>query len=166
MNDRASVEVQELFQRHYLPLVRLAMRLLDDQPSAEDVVQEVFMRLMRAPVDLDDPPVYLRRAVVNGCRSALRRRRVARAFLRRSSSGPDAVAADVDTLHREDRDRMLTAIRRLPRRQREVIVLRYYEDLPVAAIATILAISAGAVSSALNRALSALATVSEVRRDR
>lgn len=166
MSDRASDDVRELFREHYLPLVRLAMRLVDDQASAEDVVQDVFMRLMRAPVDLDDPPVYLRRAVVNGCRSALRRRRVARAFLRRSSSGPDAPASDADTLHREERDQVLTAIRRLPPRQREVVVLRFYEGLPVAGIAAVLNISPGAVSSALNRALSALATVSEVRRDR
>lgn len=145
--ERVGGDVRELFRQHYLGLVRLAMRLVDDQDTAEDLVQEVFLALSRNPVDPDDPYGYLRAAVLNRSRSALRRRRVARAF----------------SLGRADRDRMLVAIARLPRRQREAVVLRYYEDLGVTEIAAALGISAGAVSSALNRAHATLAATMEDR---
>jgi RNA polymerase sigma factor (sigma-70 family) len=146
-----SPAVESLYDRHYLALVRLARNLVDDLDSAEDVVQDVFAGLKQLP---DDPLSYLRVAVVNRARSALRRRKVARAFLLRSGRPDDAEAADADVLRR----RLLTLIDRLPQRQREVVVLRYYEDLAVADIARVLRISPGAVSSSLARALDTLET--------
>jgi RNA polymerase sigma factor (sigma-70 family) len=148
--------VAELFSVHYAALVRLAVQLVDDQGSAEDVVQDVFAGL--DPSRLDDPERYLRRAVVNRARSALRRRRVARAFAGRASRIELVDAADAETVRSAERERMLAAIGRLPRRQREAVVLRYYEDLPVAEIARVLDVSPAAVSSALTRALATLAT--------
>lgn len=161
--ERVGGDVRELFRQHYLGLVRLAMRLVDDQDTAEDLVQDVFLALSRNPVDPDDPYGYLRAAVLNRSRSALRRRRVARAFsLGRAGRRVDE-PADAPALRRADRDRMLVAIARLPRRQREAVVLRYYEDLGVTEIAGALGISAGAVSSALNRAHATLAATMEDR---
>ena len=160
--ERAGADVPELFRLHYLGLVRLAMRLVDDQESAEDLVQDVFAGLARRPLALDDPIRYLRTAVVN------RPARCCAAAGSRARSGPGARAdagepADEPTVQRVDRQQMLAAIARLPHRQREVVVLRYYEDLPVAQIAEILETTPGAVSSALNRALPTLASIMEDR---
>jgi RNA polymerase sigma factor (sigma-70 family) len=155
-----SNDAGDLFARHYLGLVRLAVRLVDDQQTAEDVVQDVFaLFARRRGDDVAEPLAYLRRAVVNRCRSVMRRRRVARAFSSHPRTAENAEAADAGTLRNVERQRMLAAIRRLPARQREVIVLRFYEDLAVSDIGAALGISAGAVSSALNRALSALAAM-------
>jgi RNA polymerase sigma factor (sigma-70 family) len=164
-SDRAAADadVRALFEAHYLALVRLAMRLVDDQDSAEDLVQDVFAALWRQPLRMDDPLAYLRRAVVNRSRSVLRRRGVARAFLRdhtgRHAGEPVAEAADGPALRGAARSRMLASIAKLPRRQREVVVLHYYEDLTVAQIATLLRVSPGVVSSALHRAHSRLASI-------
>jgi RNA polymerase sigma factor (sigma-70 family) len=152
----AAIDVPALFAEHYLALVRLAMRLVDDQDSAEDLVQDVFAAL---PARLDDAPRYLRTAVVNRARSALRRRRVVRAFWARGHRMESIESADEPSLRRADRDRMLAAIGRLPQRQREVVVLRYYEELGVAEVAAVLKTSPGSVSSALSRAMSALAAM-------
>lgn len=149
----------DLFAGHYLGLVRLAMRLVDDRPTAEDVVQDAFAHFpTRDRVDkVVDPLAYLRRSVLNGSRSAVRRRRVARTFALRTRTPETVEPAHEAALYVEHRQLMLTAIQRLPRRQREVIVLRFYEDLTVTDIAAVLNTSPGAVSSALNRALAALA---------
>jgi RNA polymerase sigma factor (sigma-70 family) len=151
----ATRDVQALYERHYLSLVRLAMHLVDDLESAEDVVQDVFAALPRQVVS-GDALRYLQRAVVNRARSALRRRRVARAFLIQSSPLDDVEPADADALRIDRRRAVLTAIAGLPQRQREVVVLRYYEDLSVAEIAELLDILPGAVSSSLTRALGTL----------
>ena len=150
------LDFARLHERHYLPLVRLAAQLVDDLDTAEDVVQDVFTALtgQRMP---EDPLRYLRTAVVNRARSTLRRRRTARTFLR-SAGTVEALdeAADASVLRTEFGQRLLALVDTLPSRQREVVVLRYYEDLAVAEIASVLGIRAGAVSSALDRALNTL----------
>jgi RNA polymerase sigma-70 factor (sigma-E family) len=165
VDGRAQSGVQELFRRHYLGLVRLAMRLVDDQETAEDLVQDVFVALARHRETLDEPERYLRHAVVNRCRSLLRRRKVAQAFAARRRPAELVAGSEEIVEHHGDRRRMLAAIATLPIRQREVIVLRYYEDLSVAQIAATLNVSPGAVSSALNRALAALAPIIEVNHE-
>jgi RNA polymerase sigma factor (sigma-70 family) len=157
-----SVEIQQLFGQHYLALVRLAMRLVDDQETAEDLVQDVFASLPRRfPATTTDPFAYLRAAVVNRSRSALRRRMVARAFWSHQVVEEVGEPAEQSTIRHAEREQLLQAISRLPRRQREVVVLRFYEDLPVGEIATVLKASPGSVSSALNRALAALSSMKE-----
>lgn len=148
--------VEELFAQHYVPLVRLAAQLVDDPESAEDVVQDVFAAL--DPARVTDPLPYLRRAVVNRSRSMLRRRRTARVFAARSSRMELVESADSGAVRTAERTRMLAAIDTLPQRQREAVVLRYYEDLPVAEIAHTLGTTPSAISSALTRALDTLAT--------
>ncbi len=145
-----------LHERYYLPLVRLAAQLVDDLDSAEDVVQDVFMALAGQAMP-DDALRYLRTAVINRSRSTLRRRRTARTYLRSVGAG-QAVdeSADAPLLRSESGRRLLAIVDTLPLRQREVVVLRFYEDLAVAEIASVLGIRAGAVSSALDRALKTL----------
>lgn len=145
---------ESLYSLHYVGLVRLAVQLVDDLETAEDVVQDVFAAWPSRPPD--DPLRYLRTAVVNRSRSALRRRRTVRA---NPPAAPGEVeSADVGVLRGERTRLVLARVDELPRRQREVVILRFYEDLSISEIGAVLDIRAGAVSSALNRALATLAT--------
>jgi RNA polymerase sigma factor (sigma-70 family) len=155
----SGVDVQALFSEHYLHLVRLAASLVDDQDTAEDVVQDVFAALQRVRrPDLAQPEHYLVTAVMNRCRSVLRRRKTARStvFPRQRV---DSEAADAPALQRAEHDRVRAAIRQLPRRQREVVVLRYFEDMDITQIAAVLRIKNTAVSASLNRAVMSLRRV-------
>jgi RNA polymerase sigma-70 factor (sigma-E family) len=150
--------VSELFVTHAVGMVRLALLLVGDQQSAEDVVQDAFIGLLRAVPGLRDQAKalpYLRTAVVNGSRSVLRARR--RARLRRVQHEPPVWSAEAAALAGEDRRAVLTAVAALPRRAREVLALRYYLDLPDQEIAAILGVSRGTVSSTVSRALASLA---------
>jgi len=154
-DETPSFEALYLTQR--LAMVRLAILLVDDLPSAEDVVQDAFAALHTRWAQLRDPHAaagYLRTSVVNGARSTLRRRRTARGYV-----PPPELAepgADDAVLLAEEHREVLAALRRLPRRQREVLVLRYWSDLSEVQIAQTLGISTGAVKSAASRGLDAL----------
>ncbi|MFH8336831.1 SigE family RNA polymerase sigma factor [Streptomyces sp. AM6-12] len=150
--------IEELYHHRRLPLVRLAVLLVDDLPTAEDVVQDAFTALLRRHgrrlSALDDPEAYLRTSVVNAARSVLRRRRTVRAH----TPAPEghAPAPEEDVLIHEDHREVLAALRTLTRRQREVLVLRYWSHLTEAEIAATLGLSRGAVKSTASRALDAL----------
>lgn len=155
--DATADVVTSLFRAHGLQLLRMAMLLTGDRATAEDVVQDAFLGLHRALPRLSDDgriPGYLRVSVVNGCRSALRARR--RAALTRMPDAQPAGSAESAVLAGEDRRAVINALARLPVRTREVIVLRYYLDLPQAEIAAVLGISRGTVSSTISRALDRL----------
>lgn len=145
-----------LYAGHYTGLVRLAVLLLRDQGLAEDVVQDSFVAVHAQwrRIDPGSAPAYLRRTVVNRCRSALRHRSVVARH--RPEPLPDAAAADEAVLRRERRDAVLDALALLPTRQREVLVLRHYLDLTEREIAHTLNISQGAVKSHASRASAAL----------
>lgn len=150
--------VGSLYQTHAIALVRTAKLLVRDQPSAEDVVHDAFLGLYRALPRLKDPDQllpYLRAAVINRSRSVLRSRR--QALLRRVQHEPPASSAESAALTHEDHRQVLAAVGRLPRRSREVLVLRYFLDLPDQEIAAALRISRGTVSSTASRALASLA---------
>ncbi|MGW6930015.1 RNA polymerase sigma factor [Lentzea sp. NPDC054927] len=146
------MRVQELFDQHYLGLVRIAASVVGDRETAEDVVQDVFAAL---PSNMDNPRGYLTTAVFNKSRSVLRRRKVALRY-RVVPDQPPAESADQHALRADERERVLAAIRGLPDRQRQVVVLRYLEDLPPAEVADLLGISKEAVASSLNRAMDSL----------
>lgn len=160
--DGGSHGVSVLFRERHAELVRLAVLLVGDRPSAEDIVQDVFARLClhdRLPGG-DGSLAYVRAAVLNGCRSALRRRAVARRF--GNSSDPLARAATQESAEHEailaeDRRQVLAALAALPPRRREVLVLRYWLGLTEAEIAAVLGISTGTVKSTAARGLAALA---------
>lgn len=157
-HQRAGTEhlVTDLFRAHSPALVRLALLLVGDQQSAEDVVQDAFIGLHRARLREQDKALpYLRVAVVNGCRSVHRARRRAAAF--RPHHEPPVWSAESAAIVNEDRREVLAAVAKLPRRPREVLALRYYLGLAETEIATILGISRGTVSSTVSRGLAALA---------
>jgi RNA polymerase sigma-70 factor (sigma-E family) len=154
--------VTDLFREHHLELVRLAVLMTGDLATAEDVVQDAFEHLHRSWRRLREPGsglAYARTSVVNGCRMAHRRTAVARRYAPRLASrdagGPDAAAAMADE------SEMMAALRALPRRQREVLVLRYYADLDIAEIAATLRIGPSAVRSTISRGLAGLARALE-----
>ncbi|WP_326760159.1 SigE family RNA polymerase sigma factor [Streptomyces phaeochromogenes] len=150
--------IDELYSHRRLDLVRLALLLVDDLPTAEDVVQDVFAALYRRHGErlagLDNPDAYLRTSVVNTSRSVLRRRRTVRAHVpERQGHAP---SAEEPVLLREEHGEVIAALHRLTRRQREVLVLRYWSHLSEAQIADTLGLSRGAVKSTASRALAAL----------
>ncbi|HEY2126909.1 MAG TPA: sigma-70 family RNA polymerase sigma factor [Streptosporangiaceae bacterium] len=154
--------VTGVFRSHHAELVRLAVLLLGDRPSAEDVVQDVFTRLCgRDLLPAGDGAVaYVRAAVLNRCRSALRRRALARRIgAGRDLPGWEASQHSVEheVILAEDRRQVLAALAGLPRRRREVLVLRYWLGLPEAEIAQMLGIRPGTVKSTAARGLAALA---------
>ena len=159
------VAIAELYQGHWHRLVRLAWLLLRDQLAAEDVVQDAFVATHRSWSAIrDDGRVvgYLQTAVVNGCRSVQRHNVVVDRQNVREAAAADAIgrgshgSAETEALHTTERDAVLHALRTLPSRQREVLVLRYYSDLSEAQIAHALEISPGAVKTHAHRGLTAL----------
>jgi RNA polymerase sigma-70 factor (sigma-E family) len=149
-------EVTALYEAHALSLTRLAYVMLGDRPAAEDVVQEAFLGLYRRWSQLRDTasaPGYLRTSVLNGCRMVLRSR------TRRDDCPAGELpweSAEATALVGEEHRYLLLAIRALPPRQRETLVLRYYLDLSEAEIARSMGIRRGTVKSATSRALAAL----------
>ncbi|WP_328471667.1 SigE family RNA polymerase sigma factor [Actinoplanes sp. NBC_00393] len=141
------------FQDSGRHLVRLAYLLVGDLADAEDVAQEVLEELYRRWADIreDTAMAYARTAVVNRSRSMLRRRAVARRFAPFLAEREQTAAAPLE-------DRWLwDLVQELPRRQREVVVLRYWCDLGEAEIARVLGVSAGTVKSSASRARARLA---------
>jgi RNA polymerase sigma-70 factor (sigma-E family) len=152
----AEAAVGALYRAQAVGLIRLAYLVLGDRAAAEDVVQDAFCGLYRNWGRLADPSgalPYLRSSVLNGCRSALRRRALGR---RVTMYQPPTGSAEAAVLSREERQEVLRAVRRLPDRQREALVLRFYLDLPDPEIARIMGIRPGTVRSATHRALKAL----------
>lgn len=149
--------VASLFRAHGLSLIRLAVLLVGDQATAEDVVQDAFLGFHRALPRLREPDKalsYLRASVVNGCRSVQRAR--GRALARRVEHEPPVWSAESAVIAEHDRREVLAAVARLPVRAREIMALRYYLDLPQDEIAALLGVSRGTVSSTISRALTAL----------
>ena len=149
--------VTELYSLHYRALVRLAVLLVRDVPTAEDVVQDSFVAMhdgWQRLRDADSALAYLRQAVLNRSRSVLRHRTVVDKNLQKAP--PDMPSAEHGALVLLERSAVVAALRGLPERQREAIVLRYYADLSEAEIATAMHISRGAVKSHTARGMSAL----------
>jgi RNA polymerase sigma-70 factor (sigma-E family) len=147
----------DLYRDHRLRLVRLAVLLVDDPGTAEDVVQEAFTGLHRHWAGLRDEAAalgYLRAAVVNGSRSVLRRRRTARDYV--PPHQVNARSAESLALLSAEHQAVVDALGTLPPRQREVLVLRYYGGLSEAEIAEATGISRGTVKSTASRALDAV----------
>lgn len=149
-----------LFRTHGLAMVRLALMMVGDQATAEDVVQDTFVALHRALPRLHKRGAevtvgYLRVSVVNGCRSVQRARRRP-ALLAGGQHDPPVWSAEAAVIAAEDRRSVLSALARLPRRAREIVVLRYFLDLTQAEIAQTLGVSRGTVASTLSRSLDRL----------
>ena len=157
----------DLYAAHWVGLVRLAALLLRDRSRAEEVVQDAFVaaypRLARLREE-GTALAYLRRSVVNGCRSGFRRHGVEERYLTSVKGSADAPgrasgdSAETTALRHRDDAALLDAVHRLPQRQREVVVLRYYSDLSEQQIADALGIAPGSVKAHAHRALTTLRT--------
>ena len=159
----ADSALEQLYAAHWRGLVRLAVLLLHDQGAAEEVVQDAFVAMHGRWRSLRDPSkalAYLRQSVVNRCRSALRHRGVVERYVARqrpAATPADAAdSADVPTLAGDRRNAVLDALRALPTRQREVLVLRHYLELSETEIAETLALSRGSVKVHASRGSAAL----------
>jgi RNA polymerase sigma-70 factor (sigma-E family) len=154
--DRA---VTAIYREHYRSLVRLALLLVADVATAEDVVQDSFVAMHDGWRRLRDPDKglsYLRQAVVNRSRSVLRRRGVAERHA--PSPAPHMPSAEHSAFALLDRSQVIAALNTLPSRQREVLILKFYADLGGPQIAAALGISQGAVKSHTSRAMAAMRT--------
>ncbi|MFE1872891.1 SigE family RNA polymerase sigma factor [Streptomyces sp. NPDC059496] len=150
------------YQAHYRSLLGLAALLLDDTASCEDVVQEAFIRVHSARNrvrDREKTLAYLRQTVVNLSRSALRRRILGLKLL--SKPMPDMASAEEGAYDQLERDDLIKAMRGLQRRQREVLVLRYFADMTEVQVAETLGISLGSVKAYGSRGIAALRVAME-----
>ena len=154
MNSKDREQFREFMVSRWPELVRLGYALTGDRWLAEDLAQTaladactVWWRVRRA----DDPDAYVRRILINASNRRFRRRRPAE----QARGLPEAPLADPAVLAGQRSD-LMTALRALPRRQRAVIVLRYWADLSDAQVAALLGCSEGTVRSQAWRALAKL----------
>jgi RNA polymerase sigma-70 factor (sigma-E family) len=150
-----------LYRAHTPAALRLAYLLTGNRALAEDVVHDAFIKVASRIRQLRDPDAfgaYYRAAVVNHVRSAGRRASVAHRYLEREvrGTGHHAIETGPDT---ETREQLWQAMQRLPERQREAIVCRYYLDLSERETADALRCPPGTVKSSLSRGLDALRAV-------
>jgi len=140
----AADSLEQLYRKEQKSLRSLAWMILGDRAGAEDAVQECFTRLgLRTLSDIDNPAAYLRTSVVNECRSMLRSRK----RFGRFSSAPEGLHLESHLSEFHD------ALLKLSPRRRTAVVLRYWCDLPVVEIASLMGSRPSTVSSLLNRAL-------------
>jgi RNA polymerase sigma-70 factor (sigma-E family) len=154
-----------MYTTEYRSLVRMSVVLVGDVGTAEEVVQESFVAMYGAWCrlrDIDRAVSYLRRSVVNRSRSVLRRRIVADRHAPKHE--PDMPSAEQGAITQLERRAVIAALRSLPARQREAVMLRYYLDLSEEEVASAMKISRGAVKSHTARAKAALRSVLELER--
>lgn len=150
-------QVIDLYAEHHDSLVRFASLVAPENGMAEDLVQEAFVRLYKSwgnIRDRDKVPAYLRSTIANLARG--RGRRLVVASRHRPAPSPDAASAEEGVLRLENQSEVVTMLRRLPTRQRECLVLRYYEGQTESEIAATLGISIGSVRTHTTRGMAAL----------
>ncbi len=150
-------QVVELYDTHHDALVRFAALVAPEDSMAEDLVQEAFVRLYRSWRRIREPdkvPAYLRSTVANLARG--RGRRLSVAQRHRPSLPPNAASAEEGALRTETSNEVVAQLRHLPARQRECLVLRYYQGLTESEIAATLGISIGSVRTHISRGMAAM----------
>lgn len=155
-------DLARLVERHHSPLVGYLYRMTDgDRALAEDLVQETFVRLIQHIAQYQYPRPF--KAWLYQIATNITRDHFKRADTRRAADFPDdderlgAVEAPEEILMiADDERRLATALRRLPDHQREVVILRYQQELSLAEIADALNIPVGTVKSRLSLGLTRL----------
>lgn len=150
-------EVLAVYRAHHGELVRFATFVAPENGMAEDLVHEAFVKLYGAWRRIDDPARiggYLRTTILNLARGRARHLGVVRR--NRPDPRPEMASAESGAMRNEDRDQVVTALRRLSERQRACLVLRHYEDRSESEIAEILGISIGSVRTHVHRGMAAL----------
>ena len=159
--------VSTLYAVHWRPMVRLAWLFVHDDLLAEEIAQDAFVSLHRKWNDVREGrgAAYLRQCVVNGARSALRHHKVEQRYLEstRARGRLHVASAEDEAMSVTGTDELFGRLQRLPDRQREVLVLRYFLDLSEAQIAETLGIAPGSVKAHAHRGLAALRTQMEER---
>jgi RNA polymerase sigma factor (sigma-70 family) len=153
----ADTFVEAMYQEHAVGLVRLVRLFVDDRNAAEDLVQEAFIRLARSAHRIQDPrkaAAYLRSIVLNLARDNNRRGLVSLRH-RLPLDDQQASVEDSVTLAEEHRQ-VIDALRSLPHRQRDCLILRYYDELGIDDIASTLGISRNSAKTHLTRGMRAL----------
>ncbi len=153
----AAAGTAALFAEHHTRMLRVASVLLADPAQAEDVVQDAYVSVYSAWGRIRDPEAavgYLHRSVVNGARSRMRRRLVAQKH--QPGPLPDTASAEDVALAGSAGQPLVRALRQLPRREREVVLLRYYLDLSERQTAEALGLRPGSVKAYGSRGLAAL----------
>jgi RNA polymerase sigma factor (sigma-70 family) len=158
------VDLDALFREHATPLLRLAVVLTGDRSLAEELVQEAFLRMQRSssPPAIGCEQAYLRRTIINLSHGHHRHLRVIRS--RPPAPPGHEPPAEFDAVRRDSQRQVVAAVRALPDRQRDCVVLRFYAELSDTEIADALGISAGSVKTHLHRARASLATRLEALR--
>jgi RNA polymerase sigma-70 factor (sigma-E family) len=149
--------LERLYASEAATLVRLARFFVDDRSAAEDLVQEAFIRLSASRRRLREEAAaaaYLRAIVLNLARD--HNRRGLMSLRHRPPVDPDDAPVEDQVADREDARLLVAALRELPGRQRDCIVLRYYLELPVPEVAGTLGLSVNSVKTHLQRGLRAL----------
>ena len=150
-------DLARLYELHAARLVGMIWVFLGDRQSAEDVVQDTFMRVSRRWSGIRDrgaAPAYLRATAFNLARSRLRHRVVVRRY---RPEGPGVAASAEDrTMLRADQQEVAAALQTLPGRQRACLILRYYEDMTDVQIADDLGLSPSSVKTHIARGLAAV----------
>ena len=139
------VTFSELYSLEFVPLVRLATLMTGNAEAARDIVQDAFVKLHVKWSAVHHPPAYVRRSVVNGCKSYHRR-----AGRRRRDDSLAEQAANLEI------DHTLATLDTLNHRQRAIVILKYYEGRSEAEIADIVGCRPGSVGPTLQRALTKL----------
>jgi len=145
----ADGEFDSLYEAERVSLLRMATLMVGSSAVAEEVVQDAFVAVGARWSSLDRPGAYLRTTAVNGCAQVLRRRETERRALDARLPEPDPV---MPSRLVELRD----ALDRLTDRQRLVVVLRYFVDIPDDEIADILGVRPSTARSLTRRALNVL----------
>ncbi|MFB4194865.1 SigE family RNA polymerase sigma factor [Streptomyces carpaticus] len=146
-------EFQAFVRSRWTGLVRTAYLLTGDTHLAEDVAQSALTKVYRSwrrVRSSDHPDAYVRRILVSCHHDRFRKRRVAEQLTDRL---PDLSSAPDDMARTDERMRLHAALLKLPRRQRAVVVLRYWEDLSAAEVAATLGCSTGTVKSQSAKAM-------------
>ncbi|WP_329429035.1 SigE family RNA polymerase sigma factor [Streptosporangium sp. NBC_01495] len=131
-------------------LLRFAYLLTHNWATAEDLLQESLAKAWFAWPGIDEPEAYVRRVLVTTYTSWWRRR------WRRELPVDGLPEKPVHDQVADERAALWQAVGRLPARQRAVIVLRFYEDLPVAEVAQLIGCNPGTVKSQTAKALAKL----------
>jgi RNA polymerase sigma-70 factor (sigma-E family) len=152
-------QLEAVYERESRSLVGMLWVFTGDKAAAEDLAQEAFVRLALAWHRVQDPEragPYLRSIAFNLARSHYRRATTAR--LHQPTSLPEMASAEATALLNDAERQLLDALRSLPDRQRECLVLRFYADLEPLQIAATLGVSVNSVKTHLRRGLDALRT--------
>jgi RNA polymerase sigma factor (sigma-70 family) len=151
--------VEVLFRRHYADMLRLAVVMLGTREAAEDAVQDAFVALHRIWESLRDPAsaeAYLRIAVLNRCRSWIRRQVAQRAPRPLMLVRDQQESSEDTTVGRDEAGALVSLMRGLARRQREVLACRFVLEMSIEETAQLLEISQGAVKAHTHRGLHSL----------